>query len=302
MLVDVIAQGNACSSSPGDRFAFGAQEGSPVSVQQLNGSATNRAESFDLDTNNIMGDVSGSSSLTQRLLADFVLKLTKHVMHWAASEHITVDPVRWSHLANDADADGFAASPSNLGNCIATGERGGWLAAKVKMLCNRASSVVLDGIDRTPSSWCCLIKYAKLVFKYSTAALEAALERETQEIQDRDERRGEQETGTGMVDRLEETLVGLLLPAVATGLLSFAHIPVFARSLLDIVNVTLGLLDETCSRCQVTRLADEKYVAARNGGREGQRHRRKPQVRQDRFGSRLLCTHYCGIKWVFTHC
>lgn len=284
MLVDLIAQGNACSSSTGDGFAFGAQEGSPVSVQQLNGSATNRTESFDLDTHNTMGDVSDSPSLTRRLVVDFVLKLTKHVMHWAASEHITVDPDRWSRLADDASADGFATGPSRLGSCVATEEPGGWLAARVKMLCNRASSVVFDGIDRTPSSWRCLIKYAKLVFKYSTAALEAALERETQEIQDKDDRGGEEETGTGMVDRLENTLVGLLLPAVATGLLSFAHIPVFARSLLDIVNVTLGLLDETCSKCYVTRLADENYVAARNGGRETQRHRRKPQVRKDRLG------------------
>ena len=287
MIVDLIAQGNAFSSPSGDCFAFGAQEGSPVSVQQLNGSATNRTESFDLDTNNAMGDGPDNPSLTQRLLVEFVLKLTKHVMHWAASEHITVDPVQWSHLVEDAGVDGCATGPTRPGNRVAIGEPAGWFVARIKMLCNRASSVVLDGVDRTPSSWQCLIKYAKLVFKCSTAALEAALERETQEIQDSDQRQGEEEIGTGVVDRLEETLVGLLLPAVATGLLSFAHMPVFARSLLDVVNVTLGLLDETCSRCSVTRLADESYVAARNGGREAQRHTRMSQVRKDRFGGRI---------------
>lgn len=275
MLVDLIAQGNACSSSSGEPPAYGTQEGSPTSAIQLNGSATNRTESFDLGVNNAMGDGSDSQSLTQRLLVDFVLTLTKHTMHWAASERITVDPTRWSRLEDDADSDGCAIRPTRLDKGVPVAETAGWFAERVKGLCNRASSAVLDGEDRTPSSWQCLIKHAQLVFKYSTVVLETALERETL---DGDEGAGAEETETGMVDRLEETPVGLLLPAVVTGLLPFARIPAFARRLLDVVNAVVGLLDEVCFKCPLTRLADERYLAARNGGGEAPKNKRKPQV------------------------
>lgn len=280
MIIDLIAQGNACASSSGEPFAYGAQEGSPESVLQLNGSATNRTESFDLDTTNAshaMGDGSDSSSLTQRLLVDLVLTLTKHVMHWAASDRITVDLTMWqSRVVEGAGIDGCATGPARLDKENPVAETAGWFAARVKVLCNRAASVVLDGVDRTPSSWRCLINYAKLVLKYSTAIIEAALERETQDSGGEGDAA---ETDTGMVNRLEETLVGLLLPAVVTGLLPFAHVPLFARRLMDVVNATVGLLDEMCFRCSVTRLADENYVAARNGGGEASKHKRKPQVK-----------------------
>ena len=275
MLVDLIAQGNACSSSSEEPPAYRAQEGSPTSVLQLNGSATNRTESFDLGVNNAVGDCLDNQSLTQRLLVDFVLALTKHVMHWAASERIAVDPSRWSRMVNDADSDGCINDPTRQDKGIPVAETTGWFAERVTGLCTRASSIVLDGIDRTPSSWQCLIKHAQLVFKYSTVALETALERETQ---DGDEGAGAEETDTGIMDRLEETLVGLLLPAVVTGLLPFAHVPVFARGLLDVVNALVGLLDETCFMCPLTRLADEHYLAARNGGGEAPNNKRKPQV------------------------
>lgn len=271
MLVDLIAQGNACSSSS----AYGAQEGSPTSVLQLNGSATNRMECFDLGVNNAVGEGSDSQSATQHLLVDFVLTLTKHVMHWAASERITVDPIRWSRLVDDADSDGCSIRPSRLDKGVPEVETAGWFAERVKGLCNRASSVILDGVDHTPSSWQCLIKHAQLVFKCSTVVLETSLEKETQ---DGDEGRGAEEIDTGVIDRLEETLVGLLLPAVVTGLLPFAHVPVFARRLLGVVNAVVGLLDEMCFKYPLTRLADEHYVAARNGGGEARKNKRKPQV------------------------
>lgn len=275
MLVDLIAQGNAYSSSSGEPPAYGAQEGSPTSVLQLNGSATNRTESFDLGVNNAVGDGSDSQALTQRLLVDFVLTLMKHVMHWAASERITVDPTLWSRLVDGADPDGCANGPRRLDQEVPVAETAGWFAERVKGLCNRASSVVLDGVDRTPSSWQCLIKHAQVVFKYSTVVLETALEREAQ---DGEEGAGAEETDTGIVDRLEETLVGLLLPAVVTGLLPFAHVPIFARRLLDVVNAVVGLLDEMCFKCPLTRLADEQYLAARNEGGEAPKTKRKPQV------------------------
>lgn len=275
MLVDLIAQGHACSSSLGEPAAYGAQEGSPTSVLQLNGSATNRTESFDLGVNNAVGDGQDSQSITQRLLVDFVLTLTKHVMHWAASERITVDPIRWSRIVNDADSDGCANGPTRLDKGVPVAETAGWFTERVTGLCNRASSIVLDGIDRTPSSWQCLIKHAQSVFKCSTVVLETALERETR---DGDEAAGADETDMGMIDRLEESLVGLLLPAVVTGLLPFAHVPVFARGLLDAVNAVVGLLDEMCFMCSLTRLADEHYLAARNGGGEAPKNKRKLQV------------------------
>lgn len=282
MLIDLIAQGNACARSSGE--PFGAQEDSPASVVQLNGSATNRTESFGLgptNTSHAMGDSSDSSSLTQRLLVDLVLTLTKHILHWAASDRIAVDPTTWqSHVVEGAGTEECASGPTRLDKEVPVGEAAGWFAARAKVLCNYAASIVLDGVDRTPSSWRCLINYAKLVLKYSTAIIEAALERETQGCA---RHGGDAETDTRMVDRLEETLVGLLLPAVVTGLLPFAHIPLFARRLTEIVNATVGLLDEICSRCSLTRLADENYVAARNGGGEASKNKSKPQVK-DRCG------------------
>lgn len=283
MLIDLIAQGNACARSSGEIFACGAQEGSPASVVQLNGSATNRTESFELGATNTsyaMGDGSDSSSLTQRLLVNLVLTLTKHVLHWAASERITVDPTTWqSHVVEGADIAEFVSGPPRLDKEVPVGEAAGRFAARAKVLCNRAASVVLDGVDRTPSSWRCLINYAKLVLKYSTTVIEAALEKETQGCGGEG---GDSETDSRVEDRLEETLVGLILPAVVTGLLPFAHIPLFARRLTDVVNAAVGLLDEICFRCSLTRLADENYVAARNGGGEASKKKSKPQVKDRR--------------------
>lgn len=290
MLIDLIAQGSACASPSGEPFACGAQEGSPTSVLQLNGSATNGTESFDLGTTNAshaMGDGSDSPSLTQRLLVDLVLTLTKHVMHWAASDRITVDPTAWqSHVVEGASIDACATGPERLDKEVAVADTAGWFTARAKVLCNHAASVVLDGVDRTPSSWRCLINYAKLVLKHSTAIIEAALERETQ---DSGGEEGCVETDTEMVERLEETLVGLLLPAVITGLLPFAHTPLFARRLTDVVNTAAGLLDEICFRSSLTRLADENYVAARNGVGNASNNKRKPQVNDQRGNRHWPC-------------
>lgn len=280
MLVDLIAQGHACSSSSGEPPAYGTQEGSPTSVLQLNGSATNRAESFGLGANDVVADGSDNKSLTQRLLVDFTLTLTKHVMHWAASERITVDPIHWSWIVEDAGSNAGADRPS-LNKRVPEAETAGWFSEQVKGLCNRASAVIVDGVDRTPSSWQCLIKHAQLVFKYSTVALEAAVERETR---DGNEEAGAEETDTETMDRLEDTLVGLLLPAVVTGLLPFAHVPVFARRLLDTVNSVVVLLDKICFRCPRIRQADEHYITARNGGGEAPQNKRKPQVMYQRGG------------------
>lgn len=287
VLVDLIAQGHACSSFSGESPTYGASEGSPTSVLQLNGSATNHTESFDVGVNNAVRDSLDSQSLTQRLLVDFVLTLTKHVMHWAASERITVDPICLSRMVNDAGSDGYPTSPMSPGKGAPVVETAGWFAERVTGLCDWASSVVLDGVDRTPSSWQCLIKHAQSVFKYSTVVLETALEKENQ---DGDEGAGAEKTDTGMVDRLGETVVGLLLPAVTTGLVPFAHVPVFARRLLDAVNAVVCLLDEICFKCPVTRLADEHYLAARNGEGEAPKNKQKPQVMY-RSGDRF-CHQY----------
>lgn len=288
LLVDLIAQGNLCAISSGETFADDEraaaftpthQEGSPFSVLQLNGSATNRTESFGLESNSVskpIEDESNDASRTQRLYVEVTLTLTKHMMHWAASDRITVDPELWQSrimgnlCIHEREADAFLQEKD------ASIKTSGWFATRTKGLCDRAAAVVLDGVNRTPSSWCCLIKHAHLILKHSTAILEAALERGTQSHTEGGG--GDAAVDTRQLDQLEHTLVGLLLPAVITGLLPFAQIPVFARRLLDIVNATVVFLDEACYKCSGIRRADADYVAARNGDTEAASVNRKPQV------------------------
>ncbi|CAM9751893.1 unnamed protein product [Scytosiphon promiscuus] len=281
MLVDLMVQGGICTTFSGETFAYGSQEASPMSVLQLNGSATNRTESFDLDAGtpiDALGDGSDSPSLTQRLLVELVLMFMKHVLHWAGSERVAVDCAAWQSRVLEragTDTDECKARPARLDEGSSMTEADGWFAARVKAFCNHATSVVLDGQNFTPPSWHCLINLAKLIMKYSVSVLEAALEKNAHRSDDRD---GGDEMKASLHDGLQETLVGLLLPAVVTGLLPFAHLPVFARSLMDFVDTTVGLLDDACSKCSITRLADEKYIAARNGGSEASRNKRKPQT------------------------
>lgn len=285
--MDLIAQGNECALFLGEPFPDNTrtttfmpqyQECNPP-VPQLNGSATDRTESFGLDTNaagNAEGDGSDSPVRMQRLFVNFVLTLTKHMMHWAASDRVTVDPTLWQSRVLGDDARNDCPIDSTFSAKGVPGECTEWFAARVKGLFDRAASVILDGVDRTPSSWRCLIKHAQLILKYSNAILESALEGDTQ-VESEDGRAAE-EGDARPVDRLEETLVGLLLPAMVTGLLPFAHVPVFARRLLGVVNTTVGLLDEVCYRCPAIRLADANYIAARNGVGGTPMSKRKPQV------------------------
>lgn len=289
MLIDVIVQGSTCTSSFGEALAYGAQEGSPVSVLQLNGSATNRTESFDLDADtasDALADGSDSPALTQRLLVDLVLMFMKHVLHWAGSDRVMVHCAKWqSNVLEHVDTDERETGPARLDKGAPVAEHGGWFFARVKALCDRAASVVLDGETCIPPSWRCLINLAKLILKYSTSLLETTLERQVHESE---EGKGVEEMKPALDDRLQETLVGLLLPTVVTALLPFAHVPVFARSLAKLVNTTVGLLDDACTRCSRTRQADEKCVAARSGEGESSKSTRKPQVK-DCFGARRVC-------------
>lgn len=275
------------------------QEGSPFSVIQLNGSATNRTESFGLESNYVSKPVEdrfSDASRTQRLYVEVLLTLTKHMMHWAASDRITVDPGLWQrHVMGDLSTDEREAEAALLekGASIKTS---GWFATRTKGLCDRAASVVLDGVNRTPSSWCCLIKHAHLILKHSTVILEAALERGTQSHEESGE--GGAGADTRQLDLLEHTLVGLLLPAVVTGLLPFAQIPVFARRLLDVVNATVVLMDEACYQCSGIRRADADYVAARNGDTETVAAKRKPQVKSCRWQRRWYSIQF----WYYCRC
>lgn len=263
------------------------QEGSPFSVLQLNGSATNRTESFGLESNSVskpVDDMSNDASRTQRLYVEVILTLTKHMMHWAASDRIIVDPELWlSRIMGDLSIHEREADEL-LVEKDASMKTSGWFDARTKGLCDRAASVVLDGVNYTPSSWCCLIKHAHRILKRSVAILEATLERETQSQEGSGE--GDAGADTRQLDQLEHTLVGLLLPAVITGLLPFAHIPVFARRLLDVVNATVVLMDEACYKCSGIRRADADYVAARNGDTEAVAANRKPQVKSCRWQRR----------------
>lgn len=298
LLVELIAQGNPCAISSGESFADdderaaafmpAHQEGSPFSVLQLNGSATNRTESFGLESNSVskpVEDGSNDASRTQRLYVEVVLALTKHMMHWAASDRITVDPGLWqSRVVGDFFSVHDREADPLLLEKDAPIKTSGWFATRTKRLCDRAAAVVLDGVNRTPSSWCCLIKHAHLILKHSTVILEAALERGTQSHEESGE--GDAGVDTRQLDQLKHTLVGQLLPAVVTGLLPFAQIPVFARRLLDVVNATVVLMDEACYKCSCIRRADADYVAARNGDAEAVAVNRKPQVTSCRWQRR----------------
>lgn len=303
LLVDTIARGSTCAVYSGESPAEAAQgatflprysEDSPSSILQHNSSATDRSEGFGLEppgATNATVDGSNNPLCTQHLLVDLVLTLTKHMMHWAAGDHVTVDTNLWqSRVLGVSGFHGCVRGPDG-GRGV---ETTGWLVTRAQELCDRATSVVLDGVERTPSSWYCLIKHAQLVFKYSTAILEVTLEKENPEQEDigGGAEAGDEKTA----DRLQDTLVGALLPAIVTGLLPFAHIPAFARRLLKLVTATVGLLDEVCFRCPTTRMADTNFVAARNGHGTGSTNKRKPEVRNCRkltvyhsMAFRLVC-------------
>lgn len=268
--------GNARTATSLHRY----QEDNPLSVPQLNGSSPHHAESFGLGANtssNSAGDGVDDPVPTQRLIVDLVLTLTKHMMHWAASDRVKVDPVLWQSrvLGSVGIAGGETRRicPDNSGSA----EAAEWFASRIKGLCDRAASVILDGVDRTPSSWRCLIKHAQQVLKYCNATLEADFEKESEE---QSEIETDAETAETTTDgRLLNTLVGLLLPAVVTGLLPFAHVPVFARRLLDVVNIAVGLLDKACCTCPSICLADADYIASRNGFGETLTKKKTQQVK-----------------------
>lgn len=250
--------------------------GSSCSVSQLNGSATDQAESFDLENTHsaavpARANDSGNNPLrTRRLFIELVLALMKHILHWAAGNYITVDPTRWQSrvLGYGGGGNGQRVTGSDLDKSRAT-TTPGWFAVRAKELCDRAAAVILDGVDRTPSSWRCLIKYARQVLKGSIATLETTLAKEPISGGGAAGRVGcalEAADEMKRIDRLEHTLVGALLPAVINGLLPFAHLPVFARQLMQVVASTVRLLDAACCRCPALRQADARYVAARNGG------------------------------------
>lgn len=286
LLVDVIARRrSACAAYSDEPLVEAAQaatflprysEDSPSSIPQQNSSAMGRAEGFGFENpgaTDATVDGSDNPLRTQRLLVDFVLTLTKHLMHWAASDRVAVDPNLWhSRVLGVNGSQGCVRGPDEGGETKTID----WFATRAKGLCGRASSVVVDGMERTPSSWCCLIKHAQLVFKYSTTVLEVALEKENPEREGVGG--GAEAVDEKLGDGLRDTLVGALLPSVVTGLLPFAHTPVFARRLLSLVVGMVGLLDEACFRCPATRMADINFVAARNGYGAGSTNKRKPQV------------------------
>ena len=263
LLVDFIAQGTICEAYLGEYFADAAREstsfarspeGSPFSMQQLNGSCVECTDSFHLNTGGIGNDgVRGppASPHTQHLVVNLVLTLMKHVMHWAGSERVVVDPSLWESQVLRA---GCCRRYSTEWECNreAASESCNWFAGRVKGFCNRAASVILDGVDREPSSWRCLIKHSQLVLKYSSITLEAILDREPQSQSSEDV----EADSTADVDTLRDTIVGQLLPSVVTGLLPFTDNPVFARHLVGMVNEAVVLLEETCRLYPVARLAD----------------------------------------------
>lgn len=301
LLVDHIAQGTSCGKSVSKVFAKDSSSqrmapryqigDSPASVLQLNESTTNRTESFDLENTGevslaMMSDDSASNPFpTHRLFIDFILTLTKHMMHWAASNRVAVDPTLWeSHVLGYGSGGRYADG----GNGHQAGVREdqdksramstpGWFTIRAKGLCDHAASILLDGVDRTPSSWRCLINYAQLVLKNSIEILEKTNAGPTMSgggSAGGNTCKWELAEEMEKVGHLEETLVGVLLPSVVNGLLPFAHVPVFARRLLKMLTYVVRLLDEACCRYSMVRKADANYLAARNGGAS----RRKPQV------------------------
>lgn len=257
-----------------DRFP----DGSPLSAHQLNDSATDRRESFHLNVEAIVNDGADGPDTrrTHDLLVDLVLTLMKYMMHWAAIDHVAVNPSLWESRVLRPDfphrcsAGRRCSDRENAGS-----ESHDWIAGRMKRLCDHAASVILDGVDRAPSSWRCLIKHSQLVLKYATTVLEATLNKH---VQSREDEGNGTTVGIYNVDRLRETIVGKLLPAVVTGLLPFADNPVFARSLLGIVNEALVLLDEVCRRGLVTRSADSTDLVAGNRDGAVQALKRKSQV------------------------
>lgn len=269
--------GDGCRTTCFDRR----QEGSPLPVQQLNGSDMDREESFELGIDPPNDTSAGNSPLTSRLFLTVTLTFTKHIMHWAASDRVSMDANLWQTRVVEGgkywDQAGTTRSVSTTqkGTVNATG----WFVEQAGALCSRAASVILDGMDRTPSSWRCLIAHARLVMKHSTAILEVMLEGGAQVHDDHADKTQQGAKEVPLADRLENTLVGQLLPAVVTGLLPFAHVPVFARRLLDVVASVVSLLDEACCRCPIIRRADGIYIATRNAEEGTSTKARVPHVR-----------------------
>lgn len=271
-----------------DRFP----NGSPLSVHQLNDSATYGRESFHMKVND-RAHSPDTSRCTQDLLVDLVLTLTKYMMHWAAIDHVAVDPSLWESRVLRAD---FPHRSSTTRRCSdrenAESESShDWITGRMKGLCNHATSVILEGVDRVPSSWRCLIRHSQLVLKYATTVLEATLDKQ---VQAREEDESIDTTaGIDSVGCLRETIVGKLLPAVVTGLLPFADNPVFARSLLRVVNEALILLEEVCRRCLATRLVDSTDLVAVNHNEAVPASKRTSQV----IYNNLYCARkFCPVR------
>lgn len=252
-------------------------EASPSYMTQLNGSAMNLKESFDIDVEGAgTADVGDQEKqcYTRVLLVELLVSLTKHILHWGGSERIIVDPYLWRTrvLGIDGGVEQHIICRDHGRGKIAS--MPGWLVAHVKGLCDRPLAVVLDGKNCTPSSWGLLIRYAELVLKSAIVILEATLLEDGDKV---DTRGGHDRklVDVGRIDELQETLVGAVLPAIVNGLLPFTHLPLFARRLLRVVASTLQLLDRVCDRCPEIRQADAEYVAARNG----RRAKEKPHVR-----------------------
>ncbi|CAM9202377.1 unnamed protein product [Discosporangium mesarthrocarpum] len=200
---------------------------------------------------------------TRHLFVDLILTLEKHMMHWAASDRVEVDPGLWisSVLGGGNTGSGCSPSRSTFGTPTT-------FAAQVKGLCDQAAAVMLDGVDRTPSSWRCLLEHAQLVFKHSIVILEAG---------GQDAGWGDREKSEGgHLVAFEGTLVESVLPALVNGLLPFAYLPAFGRRLLPVVTTTVKLLDSICRMCPTVCRADRNYVQSRN--RSGELPKHKPQT------------------------
>lgn len=267
-----------CPSSTTSRTPSRDQGPSP-SVMELNGCAKDRSYSFAIDVDGTsavsLSSAQNSSDDTRTLFMDLLLALTKNVLHWAGSDHVTVDPAMWQkrvlEVGDKRERRALGKGQGHEDECLTTTP--GWLGKKVRGVYNRAAAVVVDGLTFIPSSWRCLIRFSRLVFKSSMIVLETRLAKSNNESS---ERSGHY---LGPVDEselheLRNSTVGVLLPALVNGLLPLAHWPAFARSLIGTVTSALEILDRTCRRCPALRQADARYVATRNG----RQVREEPQV------------------------
>lgn len=254
-------------------------QGPSPSVTELKGCTKDRLYTFaiDVDGTSAVSLSSAQNSLddTRSLFMDLLLALTKNVLHWAGSDHVTVDPAMWQKRVLKVDDKRERRALGNAqgdeDECLAPTP--GWLGKKVRGVYNRAAAVVVDGLTFIPSSWRCLIRFSRLVFKSSMIILETRLAKSNNESS---EHSGHH---LGPIDEselheLHNTTLGVLLPALVNGLLPLAHRPAFARSLVGTVTSALEILDRTCRRCSALRQADARYVATRNG----RQVREEPQV------------------------